>query len=172
MFTSFITTNWSHGHLQGLLISQQITFCHLPLNQVKRCFSMYDYPLGNVMGDVHVYVEMRWWPLTTVSAPSAAPHTPRSNGSRWWPVPSLRLPQAVARISHSPTTAWPGLTGKEHARLANADILGEISSSGYWELCSLMKFLSIRLVLKTSVASVSSGGNQTTYYLRVWQSDK
>lgn len=39
-----------------------------------------------------------------------APHTPRSNGSRCSLLsPVSAWPRPVARISHSPTTAWPGL---------------------------------------------------------------
>ena len=90
--------------------------------------------------DKHYICMLRWdddqWPQCL--PPSAASHSPRSNGS----VPSLRQPQAVARISQD----W--LTGNEHARLDNADILGEISSSGYWELLAFMQFIGVSIFIE------------------------
>lgn len=175
MFTRFITTNWSHGHLQGLLISQQITFCFSPPNHLVKMLLRFDYILWRMAKwtlDKHYMFMLRWdddqWPQCL--PPSDTSHSPRSNGS----VPSLRQPQAAARISQD----W--LTGNEHARLDNADILGEISSSGYWELLDFMQFIGVSIwcVLKTSLKRTQSPGRQcvfwweSEYYLRVWHSDK
>ena len=88
--------------------------------------------------DKHYMFMLRWdddqWPQCL--PPSDTSHSPRSNGS----VPSLRQPQAAARISQD----W--MTGNEHARLDNADILGEISSSGYWELLDYAVYWSFYLM--------------------------
>ena len=142
--------------------------CHYQTIMLKCCLSL--IILWRI--DKHYMFMLRWdddqWPQCL--PPSDTSHSPRSNGS----VPSLRQPQAAARISQD----W--LTGNEHARLDNADILGEISSSGYWELLDFMQFIGVSIwcVLKTSLKRTQSPGRQcvfwweSDYYLRVWHSDK
>ena len=119
--------------------NKQLFVFHYQTIMLKCCLSLiilWRMDIGNIL---HVYVEMRWWPVTTVAVSAPLRYFSLS-AVKWFCPQSPPAPGSGAHLS--------GLTGNEHARLDNADILGEISSSGYWELLAFMQFIGVSIFIE------------------------